>query len=104
MRVDLTTNDGVKKSLLDNPDLVLDYELGGRESQNTKNIFVKKNEPGCYGIGSDRIGDFNEQVTKIEVYDAKTKKRLRKQTFLKTERIRINYLLPFAQFQALLYF
>ena len=76
VRVDLTTNNGVKKSLLDNPDLVLDYELGGRESQNTKNIFVKKNEPGCYGIGSDRIGDFNEQVTKIEVYDVKTQKKI----------------------------
>lgn len=61
-------------NLLDNSDLVLDYELGGRESQNTKNIFVKKNEPGCYGIGSDRISDFNEQVIKIEVYDVKTKK------------------------------
>ena len=37
---------------------------------------MKKNEPGCYGIGSDRIGDFNEQVTKIEVYDVKTQKKI----------------------------
>lgn len=47
----------------------LDYEeMVGGESKNTGKVLTKSNERGAYGIGVDRMEDFNSKVQKIEVF------------------------------------
>ncbi|NVK66887.1 MAG: RHS repeat-associated core domain-containing protein, partial [Flavobacteriales bacterium] len=47
----------------------LDYEdLVGGEKSNTNKILTKSNEKGAYGIGVDKLDDFNSKVKKITVY------------------------------------
>lgn len=60
------TDDSVKDFLATD---TLDYEeMVGGESKHTDKILVKSNERGAYGIGVDRMEDFNKKIQKIEVF------------------------------------
>ena len=76
IEVQMTTNQGVKEFLLKNPEYVLDYELIDSEVHNTTNILIKEVEPGSYGIGRDKLEEFNEQIVSIKVTNAKTSKKI----------------------------
>ncbi len=41
----------------------------GKESGNMNKILTKSNEPGAYGIGVDKVDEFNNKVKSIEVYE-----------------------------------
>jgi RHS repeat-associated protein len=50
----------------------INYEnLIGGESKNAKNVFLKSNELGSYGIGADLLGEFNKRIVKIKIEKVK---------------------------------
>jgi len=47
----------------------LDYEdMVGGEKNNTRKILTKSNEKGAYGVGVDKLDDFNSKVKKITIF------------------------------------
>ncbi|AOA59475.1 hypothetical protein [Acinetobacter larvae] len=52
-------------------------DIDAKESNKTKKIMRKSNEPGACGIDADRIDDFNSTIISFNIVELLTKKKRR---------------------------